>query len=296
VQAILVVLIAFAPGIFWLWMVYRRDSYRPEPRRLVVRTFIWGAVVAIPVAAVESILVLLFDPAAFGNALTGEMALGTVVYMSFVVAGATEELGKFLVVRRTVYGSPYFDEPMDGLVYASAAALGFASLENLGYVLTFGWEIIFLRGLFSTVAHVLFSAMWGYPLGVNKVKPHGARGRVWLGLILAMIAHGLFDFLLFTQDLWSIAAIPFFFASGAVFLLLLRRARRLSPYREMVAPLLVTCPQCGAKLPHYADFCTVCGAGLADAKGTGAVRCGRCGADLNPEAEFCTACGSRLTR
>ena len=53
-QLLIVVVLAFAPGIFWLWLVYRGDRYRPEPRSLVVRTFLWGMVVAIPVATLES--------------------------------------------------------------------------------------------------------------------------------------------------------------------------------------------------------------------------------------------------
>lgn len=295
-QAITAMLLAFVPGIIWLWMVYRRDSYRPEPRRLVVRTFIWGAAVAVPVAAVQSVLVIALDLDLL-RALQGDgLSPGAIAYMSFVVAGATEELGKFLVVSRTVYRSPYFDEPMDGLVYASASALGFASLENVGYVLTFGWEVILVRGVFSTVAHVLFAAMWGYPLGIGKVRPGGARRRIWTGLIVAMAAHGLFDFFILSEFPLSLLVIPFFLGAGAAFLLMLRRARRESPYRDMVAPLEVECPYCGARVPHFADFCTACGTNLKGARRTGPLRCGRCGAPLDPRAGFCTACGSRLAR
>ena len=70
----------------------------------------------------------------FRNFLTHDLnhlSLGETAYLAFIVAGFTEELFKFLVVRTTIYKSPYFDEPIDGLVYSSAAALGFASLENI---------------------------------------------------------------------------------------------------------------------------------------------------------------------
>lgn len=296
-QFLIIIVLAFAPGIFWLWLVYRRDRYRPEPRSLVVRTFLWGMVVAIPVAALESFLIWLADPDTFLSGANSTPSLAATAYMSFVVAGLTEELGKYVVVRRTVYGSPYFDEPMDGLVYASAAALGFASLENFGYLLSFGWEVILVRGPYSTLAHVLFAAMWGYPLGLGKIREGGARRLVWFGLIGSMIAHGLFDFFLFTGGIYSWLSLSVFLASGALFIIMLRRARQLSPFKMMVGELLVACSQCGQQVPYYASFCARCGQPLAEAKQSGPVFCGKCGAALNnKEAAFCTSCGSRLLR
>jgi RsiW-degrading membrane proteinase PrsW (M82 family)/ribosomal protein L40E len=288
-------ILAFAPGVFWLWLVYRRDKYRPEPRVLVVRTFLWGMVVAIPVAALESFLIWLADPGTFFSG-TGAFTLATAAYMSFVVAGLTEELGKFVVVRRTVYRDPYFDEPMDGLVYSSATALGFASLENLGYLLSFGWELILIRGPYSTLAHVLFAAMWGYPLGLSKIKEGGARRWIWFGLVGSMFAHGLFDFFLFTGGIYSWLSVPVFLASGTLFIMMLRRASRLSPFKEMVGELMVACPQCNQQAPYYENFCTSCGRLLEAVKQSGPVFCGKCGATLNKEALFCTSCGSRLLR
>ena len=294
-QFIVVLVLVLAPGIFWLWMVYSRDRYRPEPRALVVRTFLLGAVAAIPVAAVETALIYaatgVFDITGVEGA-----SLGMIAYVSFVVAGVTEEVGKFTVVRATIYRSPYFDEPMDGLVYGAAAALGFATLENLAYALAFGWEVILIRGPFTTLAHVLFSALWAYPLGTSKTNPTGARGRVLAGLLAAIAAHGLFDFLVLSQSGYSLLAIPLFLGGGGLFLLMLRRARRLSPYRDKVAEMLVTCPRCGTAVPYYSTFCTACGRDLSDAKEVGTVTCGKCGAPVDGGADFCTACGSRLTR
>lgn len=223
-------------------------------------------------------------------------SIGLIAYVSFIVAGMTEEIGKFAVVRASIYNSPYFDEPMDGLVYGAAAALGFATLENLTYALSFGWEVILIRGPFTTLAHVLFSALWAYPLGTSKTNPTGARGRILAGLLAAIVAHGLFDFLILSPDVSSLLAIPLFLGGGGVFLLMLRRARRLSPFRDKVAELLVTCPGCGTAVPYYADFCTVCSHEMDDAKSVGNTICGKCSAPVAGDADFCTACGSRLTR
>ena len=224
---LIILVLAFAPGIFWLWLIYRADRYRPEPRFLVVRTFLWGMAVAIPIAILEGFLY----PSPGGLPDRGELSLGTIAYVAFVVAGLTEELGKFLVVRRTMFKSRFFDEPIDGIVYPAAAALGFASLENVAYLLGTGWETILLRGAFSVVAHVLFSAIWGYPLATSKGRYGRVRWFVWLWLAAAMAAHGVFDFLLFTQAWYSLLVIPLFIGGVVIFIMVIRHANRISQYR-----------------------------------------------------------------
>jgi protease PrsW len=222
IHVLLVILIALAPCVFWLWIIYKRDKYAPEPMSLIIRTFLLGAAIAIPVAIVE----LAVSPA--GN--TTSLTLLEAAYQAFIVAGITEELGKFLVVRLTMYKSIYFEEPADGLVYAAAAALGFAALENIVYLFTYGWKAILIRGLVSNLAHVLFSGFWGYPLSLHKLGIPKSRGWVWLGLIAAILAHGIFDFLLFTSSIYSLAAIPFFMAMAGIFILMFRHANKISIY------------------------------------------------------------------
>jgi protease PrsW len=50
----ILILLAVAPCLFWLWVIYKRDKYAPEPLSLVIRTFILGMVIGIPVAVIES--------------------------------------------------------------------------------------------------------------------------------------------------------------------------------------------------------------------------------------------------
>jgi protease PrsW len=221
---VIIILVALAPCIFWLWIIYRWDKYEPEPKSLIIRTFFLGMAVAIPVAIIESIL--------YPKSLTqNPISLAETIYVAFVVAGLTEEAGKFFVVRKSMYSSRFFDEPSDGLVYSAAAALGFASLENIVYLFSFGWEIILIRGLFSNLAHVLFSSLWGYPLALHKLGILKARYIVWLGLLAAIIGHGAFDFLLFTESLYSYLGIPLFAGMLVLFIFMMRHANKNSPYR-----------------------------------------------------------------
>jgi RsiW-degrading membrane proteinase PrsW (M82 family)/RNA polymerase subunit RPABC4/transcription elongation factor Spt4 len=226
----------------------------------------------------------------------GQLSIGNIAYESFVVAGVTEELGKFLVVRLFIYKSPYFDDSTDGIIYASAVALGFATLENIGYTISYGWQVILIRGPISTFAHVLFSTMWGYPLALSKIGYPRAGRYVLLGLVGAMAAHGFFDFLLFTQTWYALLAIPLFAGLITALNLMLRHSRRVSEFINKVAELQIDCPNCGAKTPTYAEYCPNCGKQMDKALEKIGEACGRCGAALEKNSKFCTACGSRIVR
>jgi RsiW-degrading membrane proteinase PrsW (M82 family) len=186
--------VAAAPAIFWLWYFYRRDRYEPEPKLLIVRTFLLGMLITIPVAFIEGFLPI------------------SDLVLAILAAPVIEELAKYLVVKRTVFRTLEFDEPIDGVIYAAAAALGFATLENIGYILTAYLsspveEVLFvyvLRALLSVPGHALFSSMWGYGLGRAKFDPSRGRMYILAGLILAIILHAIFNFLLYSSPILAL--------------------------------------------------------------------------------------------
>ena len=307
-QFLLIPVLGLAPGLLWLWLIYRGNKYRPDPKGLVIRTFLFGMVAIIPVVFVETALLLPyvfthidqfknFSMTDFNN-----LTIGQIAYVSFVVAGVTEELFKFLAVRMTIYKSPYFDEPIDGLVYSSAAALGFASLENIGYLLSYGWQTALIRAPITTLAHVVFSAMWGYPLALKKLKRKNSTLFLWLGLAGAMAGHGLFDFLAFQQGDTSvnvpvvIGLIVLFGALVAFFIYLIRRGQKTSPYKDKSAEMLILCPNCQKRIPYYSSFCNFCGSKIAENKDFYSSFCGKCSSELTKGTNFCTSCGSRMIK
>jgi RsiW-degrading membrane proteinase PrsW (M82 family) len=173
--------LSFAPGLFWLWFWYRHDKWEPEPKLLVLRVFIFGMVAALPSAAIELNLGL-------SEPLT-----------MVVVAPLVEETWKLLIVLLFAFFKHECDEPMDGIVYATAAALGFATAENIGFMYGAHREGILtqtfaLRALLSVPAHALFASMWGYALGVAKCRrvPYPALF-VLNGLALAVLLHAVFN-------------------------------------------------------------------------------------------------------
>jgi len=195
------------PGLLWLWLFYRTDR-QPEPRRIVAATFLLGVVAIVPAFALERLAaeVLPFLREMQTGVLGGTPRALPLVIGCFFVIGPAEELAKFLVVRFYSYRQRDFDEPMDGLIYASAAALGFASLENVLYVFDFQtgalhWNALGLRSLLSLPGHVMFSVQWGYALGRRRFDPsYPTLSR----LVGAALLHGLYDFILVYPPLQSL--------------------------------------------------------------------------------------------
>jgi protease PrsW len=219
-QIVLIVLVALAPCAFWLWMIYLGDRCKPGQKGLMVRTFFLGVVIAIPVAFIESFL--------YSGPIQGDISVASAAYLSFVVAGVTEESAKFLAVRFSAYKSIYFSQPEDALLYTATVALGFATLENVIYAVSFGLEVILARGLFSNLAHVLFSSLWGFPLGLAKLGYVKHKFLIYLGLAGAIAAHGAFDFLFFTGTVYTWLVLPLFLGMIAVFVLMMRRSNRIA--------------------------------------------------------------------
>jgi len=195
-------LVPMIPGVIWLWIIYRTDWYEPEPKRLVLATFALGIVAIGPAFAAERLAGMVYPFLRYIEqaALTGVAAPWPMAIGCFLVIGPAEELAKFLAVRLFVYRNKEFNEPLDGIIYAAAAALGFASLENVLYVIDWHsgplhiqWGALGIRSLLALPGHVIFATTWGYALGRQKFDPSY---RVWPMVILAALLHGLYDFLL----------------------------------------------------------------------------------------------------
>lgn len=214
--------VGFVAGgaLFWLMYFDLKDRLRPEPRRLLSVAFLLGGA-----AALIGLWVYRLG-AWFGIPdFPGPDKLSILFYCTLWV-GPLEEGLKFLVARAVVFRFSDFDEPIDGLVYASAVAIGFASVENLLYLPFLDWPEQLARALASPLTHSLFAALWG--LGTSHALTR-ARGRwarfAWQAfpLLLAMLLHGLYDYFLLAMN-------ATFVASGValvLWLFLIVQARRL---------------------------------------------------------------------
>ena len=246
----------------------------------------------------STIPAFVLNSAFIGNdVLEGTAKLGTVAAAMLFVVGPVEETSKFLAVRLGPYRSLYFDEPRDGMVYAAAASLGFASLENLGYILNYGPEVMIVRAPLSTLAHVIFASFWGYGLGIQAQEGRTGR-RFWLvaGLAVAAAVHGLFNILLVSLPIGGVLLALLLVGLGLWWTLSrFRWAQRISPFRLRRNYPQVECPGCRRRIFITSRFCQFCRRPVAASRAP-ALICSNCGNPGRPDAAYCTRCGDRLLR
>lgn len=141
---------------------------------------------------------------AVSAAFEGSFERLNVGVLFLLLAAVVEEVTKFLAAS-TAVTERAFDEPMDGLVYAVTAALGFALLENITYTLGFGTPAATWHALLTTLAHALFSAPQGYALGGRHLRG----GRWWRsrGLFLSVTLHFVFNGLVTGRAGWPQLAV-----------------------------------------------------------------------------------------
>lgn len=198
-------LVAVSPGIAFALGIYLTDRYDREPVHLLLKVFIFGALMVIPAAAVELILTEL-------NIFTGYF---NAAYGAFIIAGMTEEYFKRWVVLKFAFNHKEFNERLDGIVYAAFSALGFATIENILYVVfRFGNDafIGISRAALSVPGHMLFGITMGYYLSLAKYSDSHADKKKFMrkSLYMPIILHGTFNFILTSQNEWLLALfIPF---------------------------------------------------------------------------------------
>ncbi len=183
--------LAIAPGIFLLMFFYLKDRYEKESLSLVGKVFLAGIIAVFPAVILEDFLL---------SDLSPRMAdLPALIYSSYLGIGFPEELVKFLAVMLVAYNSKEFNEPFDGVVYSVASSLGFATLENIFYVLEGGVLVGIARAVLAVPSHALDGAVMGVYLG--RAKLMGYRGGLTRALIYPVLLHGTYDFLLFVDPI-----------------------------------------------------------------------------------------------
>jgi RsiW-degrading membrane proteinase PrsW (M82 family) len=186
------------PALVAMYLVDRLDAKRPEPAKLRRLVAIVGALSVIPAILIESWL-----SGSVGANFHPQYTYQGATWMAFVVAAGTEELCKIAVVYWIVWRRPEFDERMDGIVYASRAGLGFALVENVGYLLNQtsleGQIYVWIaRALLAVPGHAMWTGMIGYCAARKRFDGKGL-GLIG-GYLLAVAFHGAYDAAVFYQQ------------------------------------------------------------------------------------------------
>jgi RsiW-degrading membrane proteinase PrsW (M82 family) len=268
-------LLAIAPSVFLFLFIYAKDRYEPEPLHLVLRVFLLGCLSVIPAGLLE---------AAFPDG----------VITSAVVAPVVEETCKFLVVFLVVWRHAEFNEPVDGIIYATAAGLGFATVENILYVLEGGLAVGILRAFLSVPGHVVFACIWGAALGIAKFRP----GRQQAGIILAgllggMLLHGMFNFSIGVLGLYGFLVLLVLVPAGIWWTVRNIRTAHADPASACSAYASMYEPQCRPENTGTGGSTGIVPQnGPATGPATGF--CTACGAPLHEGNAICEQCGKRL--
>lgn len=231
---IVLLVLALAPCLFLLWYFYHRDKYEPEPKWNILKIFLIGAAMVIPAAIIESTLIW-----ALNSVTTGML---NIIIMSFFIIAPTEELLKYFAVKQWIYRSLEFDEVMDGIVYTVAASLGFATVENILYVIQHGIAVAIARAFLAVPGHAFFGALMGYYIGRAKFNYNNEIKLLLVGILLATILHGLYDFLLLTQTALALLVIILIIILGLFVRKDLKKAEKLSKKRIEAAVINTTPP------------------------------------------------------
>ena len=194
-QALIYTLFAILPGLIWMLFFLNKDDHQ-EPKRVILRVFILGMLMTVPVFFVEYGLLYLL------NQLDLKTDLYNFIQYFFVVA-ATEELFKYFAFRFAAQKSQYLDEPIDVPIYMIIAALGFGTAENVILFSQKSFQVLIepvslaiLRFIGANLLHVLCSGIFGFYMAVSFYRTNKRPFLFWGGFLIAIIIHGIFDFFL----------------------------------------------------------------------------------------------------
>lgn len=184
----ILIALALAPGVYLSIAVYGKDKYEPEPKRILLAAFLLGCLCTLPAAIFEVVGLKLLG---FGG--LKKLGIRDAVIQAFLVVALTEEGLKFLVLRFHAYRKKDFNEPFDGIVYGSFVALGFATFENLLYVLHRGFAAGVFRMFTAVPGHYAYGVIMGYYVGKAKFEAHNQTAHMLRGLFSAIVLHGAYD-------------------------------------------------------------------------------------------------------
>ncbi|MER2105795.1 MAG: glutamic-type intramembrane protease PrsW [Solibacillus sp.] len=190
---------AIAPGLALLSYFYMRNEMSTEPRRTLVHAFIYGAIVTFPILFVQFVLA---EEGAFSSVF-----VSNVLFTSFI-----EEFFKWLIIFMLILRHIEFDDPYDGILYGAAVSLGFATVENVVYILSFGLETAFMRALLPVSSHALFGVVMGYYFGKGKFsESNHQKEYIALALFAPAGLHIMYNSIVMLEEYFLYVMLPFMF-------------------------------------------------------------------------------------
>lgn len=191
-------LLSILPSIILLVVVWKGDRYEKEPPGLLIKLFLLGSLTTISAFIIEFL---------FENVILSFMNQQGILFAlidNFLVVAVVEEAGKYFVLKKVTWKHPAFNFTFDAVVYAVAVSLGFATLENILYLIDGSVFLALSRALFSVPGHFIDALYMGYYYGLarfsdayndDKLTKINLRLAFWVPVLI----HGFYDFCLSTE-------------------------------------------------------------------------------------------------
>ena len=216
---LIIVATALLPVVVLGWWIYRKDSARPEPLRQLFSAFFYGVGSAFVAMILATPLTLMLG----FNSIEQMNSLGDALSVALFSAAIPEEIAKLTMLWLFLRKNPYYDEYLDGIVYAACVGLGFAGAENILYLLqSDAWLITgVVRGLTAVPAHFAIACAMGY---FYSKRHFGDKSDVTKVCILAVpvLIHWIYDALAFSEGIYPALSVVI----NALFVLLIWRVYR----------------------------------------------------------------------
>ena len=189
------VFLGLAPVVFWLGFWLREDSDHPEPKGVLFLTFLFGMTAVIVALPLEYGVLYIGKKIGIDGTFYGMMAI--VFFWALI-----EEVLKYVAAKKAAMKKSSFDEPVDALIYLITAALGFAALENIFFLLKVintdsmvsGFITGNLRFVGATLLHTATSAVIGSSIAFSFYPPRKRLPNIIRSLGLATVLHFIFNY------------------------------------------------------------------------------------------------------
>ncbi len=193
--------LAVIPTLLLILYIYKKDGLEQEPKDLLVKLFGFGALTVISAVILEVIGTIIV-----GMVIETEGMLFTLID-AFIITACSEELGKYVVLKKVTWNHEAFNYIFDGVVYGMFVSLGFATIENILYVAEGGVLIAILRALTSVPGHAMFGMYMGKHYGqakkyANQDNEVEKQRSLRKAVLIPILLHGFYDFCVMVGNAW----------------------------------------------------------------------------------------------
>ena len=185
-----VIALAVLPALILLFYTYQQDKMQREPVKMIGKGFLWGCL------SVFWSFFISVPSMNLGVFPTEIHSFWDAFRTAFFGAAIPEETAKLFCLWMFLRKNPYFDERMDGIVYAVCIGMGFAAFENIEYLFAAGTDWVTTgigRSLTAIPGHFGFAVIMGYFFSLNHFDRYRSPGAAWKMWLYPVLAHGIYD-------------------------------------------------------------------------------------------------------